>query len=259
MSVPMFDLSGKVAIVTGGNGGIGLGIAKGLAGAGGDIVVAARSASKTEEAVDQLQGLGVRAIGIATDVANEGSVGSMVDAAIAEFGRIDVLVNNAGILRMGGIADISVENYMQVIEVNQLGPLLGMQAVLPAMIEAGSGSIVNISSVAGLSGVPGMAAYVSSKFALRGMTKTAAIEFGQYGIRVNSVHPGGVDTPMIAPLGGDGEQNAETDGYSGVLLGRVGTAEEMAQLVAFLASDESSYCTGSEFTADGGMLCRVPM
>ena len=252
----MGKLDGKVALITGAARGQGEAEARLFVKEGARVVLG----DVIDEAGKQVaESLGKAAIYCHHDVSQPASWADFTAAALSGFGRIDVLVNNAGILRMGGIADISVENYMQVIEVNQLGPLLGMQAVLPAMIEAGSGSIVNISSVAGLSGVPGMAAYVSSKFALRGMTKTAAIEFGQYGIRVNSVHPGGVDTPMIAPLGGDGEQNAETDGYSGVLLGRVGTAEEMAQLVAFLASDESSYCTGSEFTADGGMLCRVPM
>jgi 3alpha(or 20beta)-hydroxysteroid dehydrogenase len=143
---------------------------------------------------------------------------------------------------------------MKVVNVNQVGCLLGMKSVIPAMVRAGGGSIINVSSTAGIEGAMGLVAYVSSKFAIRGMTKTAALELGRVGIRVNSLHPGGVDTPM-----GDGSM----EGFEGVdalaffdtiPLGRIGKPIEMAQVALFLASDESSYCTGSEFVADGGML-----
>ena len=146
-----------------------------------------------------------------------------------------------------------------MININQVGVLLGMKAVIPGLTNAGGGSIVNISSIGGLGGVAGMVAYVSSKFAVRGMTKVAALELGGLGIRVNSVHPGGVDTPMIAPLGAQADASQPGNIYSTVALGRICEPAEIAQLVSFLVSDESSYCTGSEFTADGGMMCKVPM
>lgn len=246
----MGKLDGKVALITGAARGQGEAEARLFVDEGARVVLG----DVLDDAGEQVAGsLGSAAIYCHHDVSKRASWVDFTTAAVSAFGRIDVLVNNAGILRACGIADISVEEYMQVIEVNQIGPLLGMQAVLPAMIESGGGSIVNISSVVGLTGAAGLVAYVSSKFALRGMTKTAAIEFAPHGIRVNSVHPGVVDTPMIA------EHSAEKDDYSHVLLGRVGTATEISKLVAFLASDESSFSTGSEFTADGGLLCRDPM
>ncbi len=174
----------------------------------------------------------------------------MVEETVAAFGRLDILINNAGIVRTGYIEEHSVEDYMAVVNVNQLGVFLGMRSVVAAMREVGGGSIVNISSNAGLEGVEGVVGYVASKWAVRGMTKTAAIEFGQYGIRVNSVHPGGVDTPM---LGGDELGHmAVTDPFRDQPIGRISQPEEIARLVLFLASDESSYSTGSEFIADGG-------
>jgi 3alpha(or 20beta)-hydroxysteroid dehydrogenase len=143
---------------------------------------------------------------------------------------------------------------MKVIRVNQVGCLLGMKSVIPAMVQAGGGSIVNVSSTTGIEGAMGLVAYVASKFAIRGMTKTAALELGRVGIRVNSLHPGGVDTPM-----GDGSmegfEQVDTQGfYASLPLGRIGKPLELAQVALFLASDDSSYCTGSEFVADGGML-----
>ena len=133
---------------------------------------------------------------------------------------------------------------MEVIQVNQVGVLLGMQAVIPALKEAGGGAIVNTSSTAGLTGIAGGTSYVASKWAVRGMTKVAALELGKYGIRVNSVHPGPIDTPMIAGLGGDSVTQP---------IARVGTPDEVAKLMLFLACDDSSYCTGSEFVIDGGL------
>ncbi len=208
------------------------------------------------------ESLGEAAIYLNLDVSREESWADFRAGALEAFGKIDVLINNAGILRMGSIAETSIDEYMQVVQVNQVGVFLGMKTVLAPMTEAGGGSIVNISSVGGLAGVVGMVSYVSSKFAVRGMTKTAALEFGPLGIRVNSVHPGGVDTPMIAPLGTEtGTDASMPDGrsiYAGVPLRRISEPREIAKLVAFLASDESSYCTGSEFTADGGLLAGVP-
>ena len=249
----MGKLQGKVALITGAARGQGeaearLFVAEGAKVVLGDVL--------DDDGKRVAEALGGAAVYCHHDVSQPESWSNFTAVAEGAFGRIDALVNNAGILRMSSIAEITLEEYMQVIGINQVGVLLGMQAVIPGMTRAGGGSIVNISSVGGLSGVPGMVAYVSSKFAVRGMTKTAALELGSLGIRVNSVHPGAVDTPMLTL---PSERVTGSDPYANVALGRICQPEEIAELVAFLASDESSYCTGSEFTADGGMMCKVPM
>ena len=163
-----------------------------------------------------------------------------------------MLVNNAGILTFAPIADMPLADFRRVLEVNAVGCWLGMKAVIGPMTKAGGGSIVNVSSIEGFTGAAGLSAYSASKFAIRGMTKAAAQELGQFGIRVNSVHPGGVLTRMVieqAQTGRDGER------FLGSLpLGRFAEPAEISRLVAYLASDESSYSTGSEFVADGGVL-----
>jgi 3alpha(or 20beta)-hydroxysteroid dehydrogenase len=144
---------------------------------------------------------------------------------------------------------------MRLIEINQVGPFLGMKTAIPAMMRNRGGAIVNISSTNGFAGYGGTIAYTASKFAVRGMTKTAALEYGKAGIRINSIHPGGIDTPMTRPEGlGDMSAADQDAAYEMVSLGRVGQPQEVAKLALFLASDESSYCTGAEFLIDGGML-----
>jgi len=240
----MGRLDGKVALITGAARGQGEAEARLFAAEGAKVVLGdvLDDAGKAVAA-----SLGAAAIYLHHDVSQEDSWGSFVATASDRFGRIDVLLNNAGILHVAPIAEITLENYMKVVNVNQVGCLLGMKSVIPAMVQAGGGSIINVS-------VMGMVAYVSSKFAIRGMTKTAALELGRVGIRVNSLHPGGIDTPM-----GDGSmedfKDFDTQGFFETLpLGRIGRPDEMAQVALFLASNESSYCTGSEFVADGGML-----
>jgi 3alpha(or 20beta)-hydroxysteroid dehydrogenase len=163
------------------------------------------------------------------------------------FGPVSILVNNAGVLAIDPIESMTEEAYRRVIDVNQVGTFLGMQAVIPSMRRAAGGSIVNISSTAGFAGAKHMVAYVASKFAVRGMTKVAALELGPDKIRVNSVHPGGVATPMVKNFGAPAH----------IPIPRLADPSELAQLVLFLASDASSYCTGSEFVADGGYLAVV--
>jgi len=173
---------------------------------------------------------------------------SQVNEILDTHGRIDVLVNNAGIFRANSMRKTSLEEYQLIMDINATGVFLGMQAVATPMREAGSGSIVNISSLAGLQGAAGTFAYSTSKWAVRGMTKTAAIELGRRGVRVNSIHPGLIDTQMMRQLPGDPDQRAR-----GVPLGRVAQSMEVAALALYLASDDSSYSTGSEFVVDGGL------
>jgi 3alpha(or 20beta)-hydroxysteroid dehydrogenase len=242
-------LDGKVVLITGaargqGEAGARLCAAEGARVVLGDVLDAqGRAVAET---------LGDRGLYLHHDVSQEDSWARFVAAAHERFGRIDVLVNNAGILRIAPIASITLEEYMRVINVNQVGCLLGMRAVVPSLVEAGGGSIVNVSSTSGIEGTAGLVGYVASKFAVRGMTKTAALELGRLGIRVNAVCPGGIDTPM-----GRGEDFGSVDTeavYAALPLGRIGRPDEVARAVVFLASDESSYCTGAELVVDGGLL-----
>jgi 3alpha(or 20beta)-hydroxysteroid dehydrogenase len=181
------------------------------------------------------------------------------DAAIARaerFGPLSVLVNNAALLLKAALTETTDEDYLRVFEVNQFGAFLGIRSVVEPMRAAGSGSIINVSSIDGLHSSAGLAAYSSTKWALRGLTKNAAIELGQYGIRVNSVHPGGMYTEM----GGAGlrsEQELNQATYAFHPIPRVGQPEEVAQLIVFLATDEASYSTGAEFVADGGWFAGM--
>ena len=165
------------------------------------------------------------------------------------FGRLDILVNNAGIASGAPIADFPLEMWKKTLDINLTGSFLGMQAVAPGMVAQKSGSIINISSVEGLRGSPGLHAYVATKFGLRGLTKSVALEVGHAGVRVNSVHPGFITTPMTAGLESTQLQ---------IPLGRAADPIEVSHLVLFLASDESSYSTGAEFVIDGGLVAGVP-
>jgi len=244
----MNRLDGKVALVTGASRGQGAVEASLFAAEGASVVVADVLDDEGRAVADSI---GERAFYVHLDVTSEADWDGAVKEATSRLGRLDVLVNNAGILRFGPIAATSADDYMAVVNVNQLGTFLGMRAVFEPMAAAGGGSIVNISSIDGLIGMAGMVSYVASKFAVRGMTKVAALEFAAAGIRVNSVHPGGVATPMVdeasAGLGFDVGSL-----LGAVPLGRIASSEEIARLVLFLASDDSSYCTGSEFVVDGG-------
>jgi 3alpha(or 20beta)-hydroxysteroid dehydrogenase len=185
-------------------------------------------------------------------VTSEADWAAAVSTAVDEFGKLDVLVNNAGILKFASIEDMPLAEFRQVLEINAVGCWLGMKSVLHAMKRNPGGSIVNISSIEGMAGAASLSAYSASKFAIRGMTKAAARELGQFGIRVNSVHPGAVMTRMMfdsADSGKDGEAFLKA-----MPLARFAEPVEISRLVAYLASDESSYSTGAEFLADGGIL-----
>jgi 3alpha(or 20beta)-hydroxysteroid dehydrogenase len=242
----MGRLNGKVAIVTGGAQGQGAAICRGFVADGAKVVVADIAADEGELLAKEL---GDAALFRRHDVTSEDDWAATVAAAVDTFGRVDVLVNNAGILMFAELTATSLEDYERVIRINQFGTFLGMRSVVAAMEAAGGGSIVNASSIEGLGGMPFLVAYSSSKFAIRGMTKAAAMELGPKGIRVNSVHPGMIDTGMTRIHGGDA---AMEWGGQRVALKRVGLPEDVVGIYVFLASDESSYCTGGEYTVDGG-------
>ena len=245
----MTDLTGKVALVTGAARGQGAAEAILFAERGAKVMVCDVLDDEGKKLAAEI---GDSAAYMRLDVTKEQDWEAAVAATVKKFGKLNVLVNNAGIITVPKVlAETSTADYQKVIDVNQLGVFMGMRSVAGAMKDAGGGSIINISSIDGLVGMYGAAAYVASKFAVRGMTKVAALEMGCDNIRVNSIHPGGVATKILDDAGVTQDQAAEV--FKSVPLGRIGQPREMATLAAYLASDDSSYSTGSEFVADGGM------
>ena len=245
-------LDGKVALITGAGRGQGLAEARLFCAEGASVVLADVHYDERAPIEREFSDSGL--VGD-LDVGDANQWQAIVEAAQIRFGGIDILINNAGIVAPSvSIIDLDLDLYQRVIRVNQIGPLLGIKYVAPSIIARGGGAIVNISSVAGLGAIPGAAPYVSSKFATRGLTKVAAIELGPHNIRVNSIHPGGVDTPMLR-----GSESAKRINYEpkNLPLGRIAQPEEVARLALFLASDDSSYCTGGEFVIDGGQTCAL--
>ena len=244
----MGELDGKVAIITGAARGQGAAAATRFVAEGARVVVADVN---DEAGKDLAQDLGPNALYRHLDVSAEDEWAAVVGEAVETLGGLDVLVNNAGVLHFSQLVDTTLADYERVIRTNQIGCFLGMRAA--ARVMGAGGSIVNVSSVEGVAGMPLVVAYTASKFAIRGMTKVAALELGPRGIRVNSVHPGMIDTKMVQDAIGGHEVDL-TPVTKKLALRRVGRAEEIAELVVFLASDRSSYSTGSEFIADGGSL-----
>ena len=249
----MGRLDGKVVLITGAARGQGEAEARVFAREGARVVVAD---VLDDDGARVAREIGRNARYEHLDVGDDTEWARVVDATRQAFGKLDVLVNNAGILHHHVIEDHPLDDYLDVVRVNQVGCFLGMRAVVAPMRSAGGGSIVNTASIAGLVGTAGLVAYTASKFAVRGMTKVAAVELGRYGIRVNSIHPGGVDTAMVRRPE-FGERDPST-AYAYLPLGRIGTVEEVAAMALFLASDESSYSTGSEFVLDGGSTAGAP-
>lgn len=244
-------LADKVALITGGSRGMGAAEARLFVEHGAQVAIADVLDAEGEVLAKEL---GPSARYIHLDVTDEQSWAECVDDVVQSFGALDVLVNNAGIASLAPIVDTTTEEYLRVVGVNQLGVFLGIRTAIPAMTTAARASIVNISSIEGIAGSPATIAYSASKFAVRGMTKVAAIELAPLGIRVNSIHPGGVRTPMLDPIGG---VNLAARVEPLIPMKRLAAPEEIALLALFLASDESSYCTGSEFVADGGITASV--
>jgi len=245
MNTTSKKLEGKFAIITGAARGQGADEARRFVAEGARVVLTDLLPSGADLAAE----LGSAAIFIQHDVANEAQWRSVVDTALEKFGRIDILVNNAGIFTPAMLEDTTAESFDRHYRVNQYGPFLGMKAVLEPMKAAGGGSIVNISSVAGMRGFPGMIAYAGSKWALRGMTKCVAREVAPFKIRVNSIHPGLVDTPML----NDHDPEALKQFEAAVPLGRMATTADIVEIVVYLAGDLSSNMTGAELVTDGGL------
>jgi len=247
----IFSLEGKVAIVTGAARGQGTAMAKLFAQAGAQVFLCD---VREEEGEAVAAEIGPAARFRMLDIASKDAWLTLVDEVEQIAGGVDILVNNAALAASGPFLDMSAERLGQLLDVNVKGSFFGMQAVIPGMVRRGRGAIVNISSVNGLRGSGGSAAYDATKWALRGITKSIALEFADKGIRVNSIHPGAIDTPMLNPGRGDTSGIAKS---FGVPMGRVGQPTEVACAALFLASDEASYISGAELAVDGAWTAGV--
>jgi 3alpha(or 20beta)-hydroxysteroid dehydrogenase len=242
----MGRVEGKVALISGGARNIGGASARMLVAEGARVVIGDLLDEEGQALADEL---GPQARYVHLDVTSEEDWAAAVALTTGEFGKLDVLFNNAGIFNGGQLQRYRREQWQAMLDVNLTGAFLGMQAAADAMIAAGGGSIINTSSIEGLRGTPWAHGYVASKWGLRGLTKSAAMELAPHGIRVNSLHPGRISTPATDQMPED---------LIPIPLGRPGRVEEVATFVVFLASDEATFTTGSEFTMDGGTVMHIP-
>jgi 2-deoxy-D-gluconate 3-dehydrogenase len=249
--VGAFDLKGRVAVITGGNGGIGLGMGRGLAEAGAAVVVAARNKEKSGRAVDELRGLGAEAEAVEVDVADEGSIDALVKATLARFGRLDVLVNNAGMNIRKPVESLKLDEWHQVLDVNLTSAFLASRACYPIMKKQGRGKIINIGSMMSIFGASFAPAYAASKGGMVQLTKAMAAGWAVDNIQVNAVLPGWIDTELTQ------RARQQIEGLHESVLRRTpakrwGTEQDMAGVAVFLASSASDFVTGAAITVDGG-------
>jgi len=250
-SQKLFDLTGKVAVITGGNGGIGLGIAMGLAGAGANIVIAARSVEKTAQALENIRALGVEAHGITVDVTQEPAIQRIVTSTIDHMGRLDILVNNSGIAVRAQPQELTAAQWDSVVDVNLRAAFLASKAAYAQMVKAGGGKVINVGSMYSIFGSDWGAPYAASKGGLVQLTKSLAVAWAKDNIQVNAVLPGWIVTDLTR-----GIQDADPNRYDNISrripTGRWGEPSELAGAAVFLASTASDYVTGATLAIDGG-------
>jgi NAD(P)-dependent dehydrogenase (short-subunit alcohol dehydrogenase family) len=248
-------MSNQVVLITGALTGIGRATSVAFANAGADVVISGRRQDEGQKLAAELRTLGAEAEFVQADVRHENDIQKLVDQAVARFGRLDVAVNNAGTEgKPGPLTDQTAESYAATFDTNVLGTLLSMKHELRVMLAQNHGSIINVSSTYGRSGAPGAALYVGSKHAVEGLSKAAALEFAESGVRINVVAPGPIETGMLNRFTGT-PQN-KTALISGVPMKRIGQPEEVAAAILFLASDKASFITGASLATDGGKLAR---
>lgn len=246
----------KVVLIIGATSGIGKATAIVFAAAGAKVVLSGRRENLGAEVVSQIQAADGEALFVKTDVSQEGEVAALVEKTVAHFGRLDVAFNNAGVESFHPLTEIPEAEYRRIFDVNVWGVIASMKHEIPAMLKSGGGSIINTSSAVGHVGMAGTTTYVASKHAVEGITKAAALEYAQQGIRVNAVAPGGVSTEMFDRFAGDEESDAAKYFSSLHPIGRLARAMEIAQPVLWLASDASSFVTGQSILVDGGFTVQ---
>ena len=253
----MAAFTGKVAIVTGGSSGIGRATAIAFAREGAKVVVASRRIKEGEETVQLVKKAGSDGFFIKTDVAKAADIKAMVEKTVATYGRLDYAFNNAGVIEQtpGPLVEQSEETFGRIMDINVKGVWLSMKYEIPEMLKRGGGAIVNMSSVAGVVGFPGLGIYVASKHAVVGLTKAAAVEYSKSGVRVNAVNPAAIETDMLGHVVGD---NAEARAQMAAAhpIGRTGRPEEIADAVIWLCSDKASFVTGHALLVDGGYTAQ---